>query len=165
MVVIGGGDTAMEEALFLTRFASKVTIIHRRNELRASNIMQERAKSNSKIEWKLDVTPKKVLDDGNNVTGIEVLNNQTNEKEILNATGVFVAIGHQPNTKFLKEVVDLDENGYVLTEGKSSKTNQRGIFAAGDVQDSKYRQAITAAGSGAISAIDVEEYLTEIGSF
>lgn len=158
VVVVGGGDTALEEAIFLTRFASKVTIVHRRNELRASAIMQERAKNNEKIEWKLNYTPKRVLVD-TKVNGIELLNNETNETETLSTDGVFVAIGRNPNTAFLNGKIELDENGYIITKGKSSATNIEGIFAAGDVQDSKYQQAIIAAGSGAIAALDVEHYL------
>ena len=160
VVVVGGGDTAMEEADFLTRFASKVTVIHRRNQLRASAILQERARSNEKICWKLNYTPKKVIAD-TKVTGIELINNETGEIETLNTDGVFIAIGHKPNTHFLEGKVSLDENGYIITEGKSSLTNIPGIFAAGDVQDSIYQQAVVAAGSGAIAALDVETYLTE----
>jgi len=160
VVVIGGGDTAMEEAVFLTKFANKVTIIHRRDALRASAIMQKRAKDNGKIEWKLDCTPKKVLAD-EKVTGIELVNNKTGETETLAADGIFVAIGRTPNTKFLEGKVEIDDRGYILTKVKSSKTSTSGIFAAGDVQDSKYQQAIIAAGSGAVAGLDVEEYLRE----
>lgn len=161
IVVIGGGDTAMEEAVFLTKFASNVTIIHRRNELRASAIMQERAKNNEKISWKLNYIQKKVVVDGNKVIGIELINNETQETETLDIDGIFVAIGRTPNTAFLGDNIELDKNGYVLTKGKSSATNIPGIFAAGDVQDSKYQQAIISAGSGAIAALDVEHYLNE----
>lgn len=161
IVVIGGGDTAMEEAIFLTKFASKVTIIHRRDELRASQIMQDRAKSNEKIHWKLGYTPKKVLADLK-VNGIELLNNKTGEVEILNTDGIFVAIGRQPNTNFLNNKIELDEMGYIKTKGKSTHTNIDGIFAAGDVQDNKYQQAIVAAGNGAMAALDVEEFLNSI---
>ena len=160
VVVIGGGDTAMEEADFLTRFASKVTVIHRRNELRASAILQERAKNNEKIKWKLNYTPKKVIVD-TKVTGIELINNETGETEIMDTDGVFVAIGRNPNTAFLEGKINLDENGYIITEGKSSATNIPGVFAAGDVQDSRYQQAVVAAGSGAVAALDVEAYLIE----
>ena len=162
VIVIGGGDTAMEEATFLTKLASKVTLVHRRNELRASAIMQERARKNDKIEWKLNYTPLKVItNELGKVSGIELRNNETNETEIINTDGIFVAIGHKPNTDFLNGKIELDSSGYIITEGKSSKTNIPGVFAAGDVQDSKYQQAITAAGSGAIAALDVEEYLNE----
>ena len=160
VVVIGGGDTAMEEALFLTKFVNKVTIINRREFLRASAIMQKRARDNEKIEWKLDYTPKKVLAD-EKVTGIELINNKTGKTETLETDGIFVAIGRTPNTKFLEGKVEIDDRGYIMTKGKSSKTSTSGIFAAGDVQDSKYQQAIVAAGSGAIAALDVEEYLRE----
>lgn len=160
VVVIGGGDTAMEEAIFLTKFVNKVTIINRRDVLRASAIMQQRARDNEKIEWKLDYTPKKVLAD-EKVIGIELLNNKTGEIETLATDGIFVAIGRTPNTKFLEGKVEIDDRGYIITKGKSSKTSTVGIFAAGDVQDSKYQQAIIAAGSGAIAGLDVEEYLRE----
>lgn len=160
VVVIGGGDTAMEEADFLTRFASKVTVVHRRNELRASAILQERAKNNDKIQWKLNYTPRKVLVD-TKVTGIELVNNETGETETFSTDGIFVAIGRNPNTGFLDGKIELDENGYIITRGKSSMTNIPGIFAAGDVQDSRYQQAVVAAGSGAVAALDVEAYLTE----
>ena len=162
VLVIGGGDTAMEEATFLTKLASKVTLVHRRNELRASAIMQERARKNDKIEWKLNYTPLKVItNELGKVSGIELRNNETNETEIINTDGIFVAIGHKPNTDFLNGKIELDSSGYIITEGKSSKTNIPGVFAAGDVQDSKYQQAITAAGSGAIAALDAKEYLSE----
>lgn len=162
VLVIGGGDTAMEEATFLTKLASKVTLVHRRNELRASAIMQERARKNKKIEWKLNYTPLKVItNELGKVSGIELRNNETNETEVINTDGIFVAIGHKPNTDFLNGKIELDSSGYIITEGKSSKTNIPGVFAAGDVQDNKYQQAVTAAGSGAIAALDVEEYLNE----
>ena len=162
VIVIGGGDTAMEEATFLTKLASKVTLVHRRNELRASAIMQERARKNEKIEWKLNYTPLKVItNELGKVSGIELRNNETNKTEIINTDGIFVAIGHKPNTDFLNGKIELDSSGYIITEGKSSKTNIPGVFAAGDVQDSKYQQAITAAGSGAIAALDAKEYLNE----
>ena len=162
VIVIGGGDTAMEEDTFLTKLASKVTLVHRRNELRASAIMQERARKNDKIEWKLNYTPLKVItNELGKVSGIELRNNETNETEIINTDGIFVAIGHKPNTDFLNGKIELDSSGYIITEGKSSKTNIPGVFAAGDVQDSKYQQAITAAGSGAIAALDAKEYLNE----
>ena len=162
VIVIGGGDTAMEEATFLTKLASKVTLVHRRNELRASAIMQERARKNKKIEWKLNYTPLKVItNELGKVSGIELRNNETNETEVINTDGIFVAIGHKPNTDFLNGKIELDSSGYIITEGKSSKTNIPGVFAAGDIQDNKYQQAITAAGSGAIAALDAKEYLSE----
>ena len=162
VLVIGGGDTAMEEATFLTKLASKVTLVHRRNELRASAIMQERARKNKKIEWKLNYTPLKVItNELGKVSGIELRNNETNETEVINTDGIFVAIGHKPNTDFLNGKIELDSSGYIITEGTSSKTNIPGVFAAGDIQDNKYQQAITAAGSGAIAALDAKEYLNE----
>ena len=162
VLVIGGGDTAMEEATFHTKLASKVTLVHRRNELRASAIMQERARKNKKIEWKLNYTPLKVItNELGKVSGIELRNNETNETEVINTDGIFVAIGHKPNTDFLNGKIELDSSGYIITEGKSSKTNIPGVFAAGDIQDNKYQQAITAAGSGAIAALDAKEYLNE----
>ena len=162
VLVIGGGDTAMEEATFLTKLASKVTLVHRRNELRASAIMQERARKNKKIEWKLNYTPLKVItNELGKVSGIELRNNETNETEVINTDGIFVAIGHKPNTDFLNGKIELDSSGYIITEGKSSKTNIPGVFAAGDIQDNKYQQAITAAGGGAIAALDAKEYLNE----
>ena len=162
VLVIGGGDTAMEEATFLTKLASKVTLVHRRNALRASAIMQERARKNKKIEWKLNYTPLKVItNELGKVSGIELRNNETNETEVINTDGIFVAIGHKPNTDFLNGKIELDSSGYIITEGKSSKTNIPGVFAAGDIQDNKYQQAITAAGSGAIAALDAKEYLNE----
>ncbi len=162
VIVIGGGDTAMEEANFLTRFAEKVTVVHRRKELRASVAMQKKAENNGKIFWKLGYTPKRVLlNDLGKVSGLEIADSSTGNTEILNTDGIFVAIGHKPNTDFLKGRIQLDENGYIITEGKSSRTNIPGVFAAGDVQDSRYRQAVIAAGSGAVAALDAEEYLNE----
>ena len=162
VLVIGGGDTAMGEATFLTKRAGKVTLVQRRNELRASAIMQERARKNEKIEWKLNYTPLKVItNELGKVSGIELRNNETNETEVINTDGIFVAIGHKPNTDFLNGKIELDSSGYIITEGKSSKTNIPGVFAAGDIQDNKYQQAITAAGSGAIAALDAKEYLNE----
>lgn len=159
IIVVGGGDSAMEEATFLTKFASEVTIVHRRNELRASKVMQERAKSNPKIKWALNVTPVSVSSDGNKVNGLEVRDNETGETRVLEALGVFVAIGHNPNTEFLGGQVDCDDVGYIKTEGVSTATSVDGVFACGDVMDSHYRQAITAAGSGCKAAMDVEKYL------
>lgn len=159
ILVVGGGDSAMEEATFLTKFASEVTIVHRRNELRASKVMQERARNNPKIKWALNVTPVAVTSDGNKVNGLEVRDNETNESRVIPAEGVFVAIGHQPNTAFLGGQIDVDAVGYIKTNGFSSATNVEGVFACGDVMDSHYRQAITAAGSGCKAAMDVEKFL------
>ncbi|CAM3769502.1 thioredoxin-disulfide reductase [Cohnella lubricantis] len=159
IIVVGGGDSAMEEANFLTRFASELTLVHRRDELRASKIMQDRAKENEKIKWGLNRTPLEVVANGMGVTGLKVRNNETGEEEILEANGVFIAIGHTPNTKFLGGQVETDEHGYILTKPGSTETNIPGVFACGDVQDTKYRQAITAAGSGCMAALDCEKFL------
>ncbi|OKP76230.1 thioredoxin-disulfide reductase [Paenibacillus sp. P3E] len=162
LIVVGGGDTALEEANFLTRFASKVTLVHRREELRASKIMQDRARSNPKIEWALNKTPLEVVAGQSGVTGLKVLNNVSGEEEILAANGVFVAIGHHPNTGFLNKQIETDENGYIVTEPGTSMTNISGVFACGDVQDTRYRQAITAAGSGAMAAMDSEKFIDSL---
>lgn len=162
IVVIGGGDSALEEANFLTRFASKVTLVHRREELRASKIMQDRARANSKIEWALNRTPVEVIADENGVTGLKVLNNATGEEEIITVSGVFVAIGHHPNTGFLKGQITTDANGYIVVNPGTSETNVPGVFACGDVQDTRYRQAITAAGSGCMAAMDSEKYIESL---
>lgn len=164
IVVVGGGDTAVEEATFLTRFASKVTLIHRRDTLRASKIMQERALADPKIEFLWNTEIKEILGTKEQgVTGVRIYNNQTKEESIFPTEGVFVAIGHEPNTKLFKGVLEMDEIGYLKTEGKTMKTNISGVFACGDVQDSYYRQAITAAGSGCMAAIDAERFLAEHG--
>ncbi|WP_025674803.1 MULTISPECIES: thioredoxin-disulfide reductase [Paenibacillus] len=162
IVVIGGGDSALEEANFLTRFASKVTLVHRREELRASKIMQDRARANSKIEWALNRTPIEVVADENGVTGLKVLNNATGEEEIITVSGVFVAIGHHPNTGFLEGQITTDANGYIVVNPGTSETNVPGVFACGDVQDTRYRQAITAAGSGCMAAMDSEKYIESL---
>jgi thioredoxin reductase (NADPH) len=159
VVVVGGGDSAMEEATFLTKFASEVTIIHRRNELRASKVMQERARSNPKIRWVLNATPVAVHGEGGKVTGIEVRDNTSGNTRVIDTDGVFVAIGHTPNTGFLKGQVELDALGYIRTDGVTTQTSVEGVFACGDVMDSRYRQAITAAGSGCKAAMDVERWL------
>ncbi len=159
VVVIGGGDTAMEEATFLTRYASKVTIIHRRDEFRASKTMQKRAMNNPKIKVMWDSVIDEVLGE-QVVKGVNVRNVKTNEITTMeDVTGVFLAIGHKPNTDLFKGVLDMDETGYILTEGKSTKTNVEGIFACGDAQDSVYRQAVTAAGTGCMAAMDAERWL------
>jgi len=159
IVVIGGGDSAMEEANFLTRFASSVTIINRRTELRASKIMQDRARSNEKIEWALNRTPVEVIATGMGVTGIKVRNNETGEEELIETDGVFVAIGHTPNTGFLGGQIDTDANGYILVKPGTTATNIPGVYACGDVQDTTYRQAITAAGTGCMAALECERFL------
>lgn len=162
IAVVGGGDTAMEEATFLTKFAEKVTVIHRRKELRASKAMQHRAFNNPKIEFVWDSVVEEVLGD-QLVEGIRVKNVNTGEITTLeDVTGLFLAIGHKPNTDLFKGVLDMDEVGYIITRGKSSHTNVEGIFACGDAQDPSYRQAVTAAGSGCMAAIDAERWLQEI---
>ena len=162
IVVVGGGDTAVEEATFLTRFASKVTLIHRREELRASKIMQERAFANEKIEFMWNTEIKEILGTKEaGVTGVKIYNNQTKEESLFPTEGVFVAIGHQPNTQLFSGMLDMDEVGYLKTEGRSMKTNIEGVFACGDAQDSYYRQAVTAAGTGCMAAIDAERFLAE----
>jgi thioredoxin reductase (NADPH) len=162
IVVVGGGDTAMEEALFLTKFASKVTVIHRRDEFRASKIMQDRVLAHEKIEvlWNTEVKEIK----GSKETGVEsvtLYNSKTQETTNFPTKGVFVAIGHKPNTDLFKGVLDMDDVGYLKTEGRTMKTNIPGVFACGDAQDSYYRQAVTAAGTGCMAAIDAERFLVE----
>ncbi|MCA1024245.1 thioredoxin-disulfide reductase [Halobacillus litoralis] len=159
VVIIGGGDSAMEEATFLTKFASEVQVIHRRNELRASKIMQSRAQENDKVTWALNKTPVEMVSDGMKISGIKVKDNETGEEEVINTDGIFVAIGHNPNTDFLKGKLDMDEKGYLLVEPGTTNTNIPGVFACGDVQDQKYRQAITAAGTGCMAAMDSERFL------
>ena len=159
LIVIGGGDSAMEEATFLTRFASQVTVVHRKDQLRASKIMQERAFKNPKINFVWDSEVLEVLGE-NAVTGARVKNIKTGAIQDIPCEGFFVAIGHEPNTSFLKGQLGLDEKGYVvLPKRPTTATNKKGVFAAGDVQDTIYRQAITAAASGCQAAIDVERYL------
>jgi thioredoxin reductase (NADPH) len=159
IAVVGGGDTAMEEATFLTKFASKVTILHRRNEFRASKIMLERARKNEKIKFMTPVVVEEVLDvSRNSVEGIRVRNTDTNETAVLPITGMFVAIGHDPNTQPFKGQLEMDANGYLITHD-GARTNVEGVFAAGDVQDHVYRQAVTAAGSGCMAAIEAERFL------
>lgn len=159
IVVVGGGDSALEEATFLTRFAESVTLVVRRDELRASKIMQERAKANPKVSFLWNSEVKEVLGDGQRVTGVRVFDNKTEETSDLPTEGVFVAIGHKPNTELFKGQIDLDAKGYIVTEPHSTKTNVEGVFAAGDVADHYYRQAISAAGTGCMAAIDAERWL------
>lgn len=159
VIIVGGGDSAMEEANFLTKFASEVRVVHRRNELRASKIMQDRARGNEKITWSLNHTPLEVVADIKGVTGLKVKNNETGKEEIIATDGIFVAIGHRPNTAFLKGQITTDETGYVVVKPGTTLTNIEGVFACGDVQDHKYRQAITAAGTGCMAALDCEKYL------
>lgn len=159
IIVVGGGDSAMEEATFLTKFASKVTIVHRREELRASKVMQDRARQNDKITWALGMLPLGIEADGKKVTGLKVKDVKTGSEQVLSTDGIFVAIGHSPNTAFLNGQLDVDSVGYVKTQGITSATSVEGVFACGDVMDPHYRQAITAAGSGCKAAMDVEKYL------
>lgn len=159
VIVVGGGDSAMEESSFLTRFAEKVYLVHRRDSFRASKIMQERVKANPKIEiiWNTEVAD--ILGE-EKVTGVILKDTVTGETRKMAIDGVFAAIGHEPNVSLVKGLVTLDEKGYVVTVPGSSKTNVEGLFACGDVQDAKYRQAITAAGSGCMAALDAERYLS-----
>ncbi len=146
----------------MTKFASKVTVVHRRRELRASRIMQERAFQNEKIEFLWNTEIREILGDAvSAVNGIRIFNNQTNEESIFPTEGVFVAIGHKPNTDLFKGVLEMDDVGYLKTEGRTTKTNVPGVFACGDAQDSFYRQAITAAGTGCMAGIDAERFLAE----
>ncbi len=162
IAVVGGGDSAMEEAIYLTRFASKVTIVHRRNALRASKIMQDKARANPKIAWALNHEVDEIKDTGKNeVTSVVLRHAQTGERTELPVSGVFVAIGHTPNTSLFKGQLELDANGYIITHD-GAKTSLAGVFACGDVQDHIYRQAITAAGSGCMAALDAEHYIDGI---
>jgi len=157
IAVVGGGDSAMEEALFLTRFATKVTVVHRRDELRASRIMQQRAFDHDKIEFRWNTVVAEVLGD-ESLSGLEVRDTVTGATDTMAVTGAFVAIGHEPNTALVKGQIELDEAGYVVTT-EGTRTSIEGVFAAGDVQDHIYRQAVTAAGSGCMAAIDAERWL------
>jgi len=162
IAVVGGGDSAVEEATFLTKFADKVILIHRRDSLRASKIMQERAHANPKIEFLWNTVVEDLLGD-TKLEGAVVRNLLTDEVTTLPVTGLFVAIGHRPNTDLFKGVLDMEDNGYLVTQPGSSYTNIAGVFACGDVQDHTYRQAITAAGSGCMAAIDCERWLESRG--
>jgi thioredoxin reductase (NADPH) len=165
LVVVGGGDTAMEEAVFLTKFASKVAVVHRRNALRASKIMQDRAEKNPKISFVWDTVIEDIYGDpkGGGVTGVKFKNVKTGKTEDFKCDGVFVAIGHEPNTKLFAGQLELNPAGYIVTHD-GTKTSMPGVFACGDVQDHVYRQAVTAAGTGCMAAIDAERYLENQGS-
>jgi thioredoxin reductase (NADPH) len=158
VIVVGGGDSAMEEAIFLTKFATKVTIVHRREEFRASSIMLDRARANDKIEFVTNAVVEEVLG-GDKMTGVRLRDTQTDETSELSAEGLFVAVGHDPNTKLFLDWLDHDDAGYLVTKPGSTETNIAGIFAVGDVQDHVYRQAVTAAGTGSMGALDAERYL------
>jgi thioredoxin reductase (NADPH) len=158
IAVVGGGDSAVEEAIFLTKFATNVTLVHRRDALRASKILQDRASKNQKVTFRWNSIVEEILGD-DVVTGIRLRNVKSNQTDDLSLAGVFIAIGHTPNTRLFKGQVDMDQNGYILTRSGSTATNIEGVFAAGDVQDSHYRQAVTAAGTGCMAALDAERFL------
>ena len=161
VAVVGGGDTAAEEALYLSKLTSKVHMIIRRDEMRASIIMQNRIKDNKKIEIHWNSEIKEVLGK-DSVEGIDIINNKTNNIESIKLNGLFIAIGHKPNTKIFKEFLEMDDNGYIITKPGSTETNVKGVFATGDSQDKIYRQAVTAAGSGCMGALDAEKYISNI---
>ncbi|MCK5214463.1 MAG: thioredoxin-disulfide reductase [Candidatus Omnitrophica bacterium] len=160
LVVIGGGDSAVEEATCLTKFASKVYVVHRRDALRASKVMQERLLANEKVEMVWDHVPIEAVGD-KVLEGVKVRNVKTEKEKVLDANGLFYAIGHKPNTDFLEGQLNLDDSGYILTFAGTTKTEIEGVFACGDVQDKHYRQAITAAGTGCVAALEAERYLSE----
>jgi thioredoxin reductase (NADPH) len=162
IAVVGGGDSAMEEAIFLTRFATKVTLVHRRATLRASKIMQDKARANPKIAWMLDSEVMEIKDSGRGEVGSMIVRNKANgEHTEVPVSGVFVAIGHTPNTALFRGQLEMDANGYIITRD-GAKTSRRGVFACGDVQDHVYRQAVTAAGTGCMAALDAEHYIDKI---
>ncbi len=161
VIVVGGGDTAAEEATFLSKLCTKVTLLVRRDEMRASKAMQHRVKATQNLEVLYNTELDEILGDSV-VEAARVVNNVTNKKQEIPVTGVFIAIGHKPNTNLFKDILDMDETGYLITKGKSTKTNRPGVFASGDVQDKEYRQAITAAGTGCMAALDAERYLAAL---
>jgi thioredoxin reductase (NADPH) len=165
VAIIGGGNTAMEEALFLTNFASKVYVVHRRDEFRGERVLRDRVKKHEKIEiiWNHQLDEVLGTEDPVSVTQAKLKHSQTGEEKILDVSGIFIAIGHKPNTDLFKGMLDMDDEGYLITKPDSTKTNIDGIFAAGDVQDKIYRQAVTAAGTGCMSALEVEKYLDAQG--
>ena len=159
IIVVGGGDSAMEEATFLTRFAETVTIVHRRDSFRASKVMQVRAMTNPKIKVEWNSTVEEILGEGGKVVGARLRDLQTGETKTLDVTGVFVAIGHDPRSELFKGVIELDAEGYVKVDAPSTRTNIPGVFAAGDLVDHTYRQAITASGTGCAAALDAERFI------
>jgi len=163
VIVVGAGDTAAEEATFLAKLCKKVTMLVRRDEMRASKAMQHRVNNTANLEVLFNTELDEVLGD-TVVDGVRVVNNQTKEKHEIDVTGVFIAIGHRPNTELFKGILKMDETGYLITQGKSTKTGKPGVFAAGDVQDKEYRQAVTAAGTGCMAALDAERYLAALES-
>ena len=163
VAIVGAGDTAAEEASYLANICTKVTMLVRKDYMRASKAMQHRVNSLDNIEIRYNTEVDEVLGD-QVVEGLRMVNNQTGEKEDIAITGLFIAIGHKPNTEIFKEQLDMDDTGYIITQGKSTKTNKPGVFASGDVQDKEYRQAVTAAGTGCMAALDAERYLAEVGS-
>ena len=162
VAIVGGGDTAAEEATYLSNICSKVTMLVRRDVMRASKAMQHRVNSKENIVVKYNTEVVEVIGE-NVVEGLKMINNKTNKTEKIDITGFFVAIGHKPNTDIFKGQLDMDDTGYIITNGKSTKTNKPGVFASGDVQDKEYRQAVTAAGTGCMAALDAERYLASIG--
>ena len=164
VAVIGGGNSAVEEALYLTNFASKVYLVHRRDELRAEKILQDRLFKNEKVECVWDSELKEIVGDEDplNVKSINIKNTKTNETSSIELDGVFVAIGHDPATQIFRDQVEMDEDGYIITKPDSTLTNVEGVYAAGDVKDKIYRQAVTAAGMGCMAALEAEKYLAEL---
>tara|TARA_B100000614_G_scaffold215070_1_gene199191 strand:- start:960 stop:1904 length:945 start_codon:yes stop_codon:yes gene_type:complete len=162
VAIVGGGDTAAEEATYLANICSKVTMLVRRDEMRASKAMQHRVNSKENIDLRYNTEVVEVVGE-NVVEGLKIINNKTKETETINITGFFVAIGHKPNTDLFKDQLEMDDTGYIITNGKTTKTNIPGVFASGDVQDKEYRQAVTAAGTGCMAALDAERYLASIG--
>jgi len=161
VAIVGAGDTAAEEASYLANICKKVTMLVRKEEMRASKAMQHRVKNLPNIEIRYNTEVAEVLGE-QVVEGLKIVNNKTGEEEVISVTGLFVAIGHKPNTDIFKGQLDMDETGYLITHGKSTKTNKPGVFASGDVQDKEYRQAITAAGTGCMAALDAERYLATL---
>ena len=163
VAIVGGGDTAAEEATYLANICKKVTMLVRKDHMRASKAMQHRVNAKENIDLRYNSEIDEVLGD-QVVEGLRIVNNQTGEKDEIPITGLFIAIGHKPNTDIFKDQLDMDDAGYLITEGKSTKTNRPGVFASGDVQDKEYRQAVTAAGTGCMAALDAERYLATIES-